>query len=100
MRIWLISKVLNFLEYLLHLRLAAYLKKNLTKPGASEVIFDVGANQGSMTKLFLNLYKKTKIFAFEPLPIFKAKSSQVKYVLARGQGYLNFMTVNIRQVRA
>ena len=78
MRIWLVSKLLEFLEYLLHLKLAAYLKKNVRKPRTSEVIFDVGANQGSMTKLFLKLYKGIKIFAFEPLPIFKVKSSQVK----------------------
>ena len=78
MRIWLVSKLLEFIEYLFHLKLAAYLKKNVRKPRTSEVIFDVGANQGSMTKLFLKLYKGTKIFAFEPLPIFKVKSSQVK----------------------
>lgn len=78
MRIWLISKLLDFLEFLLHLKLAAYLKKNVRKPRTSEVIFDVGANRGSMTKLFLKLYKTSQIFAFEPLPIFKVKSSQVK----------------------
>jgi FkbM family methyltransferase len=66
------------LEFLLHLKLAAYLEKNVRKPGTSEVIFDVGANQGSMTKLFLKLYKEIKIFAFEPLPIFRVNSSRVK----------------------
>lgn len=51
------------------------------KPNLGDYIFDVGANKGSMTKLFLRLYsKKVNIIAFEPLSMFKFKSSSVKLV--------------------
>ena len=63
---------------MLHLKIAKYLRVNMDKPNSSDYILDVGANKGSMTKLFLNLYRGVKILAFEPLPIFKVKSSQVK----------------------
>ena len=45
-------------------------------------IFDVGANKGSMTKLYLRLYKKINIIAFEPLSVFEFKSDQVKLIKA------------------
>jgi FkbM family methyltransferase len=51
------------------------------KPNLGDYIFDVGANKGSMTKLFLRLYsKKVNIIAFEPLSMFKVKSSSVKLI--------------------
>jgi len=63
------------------------------KPILGDYIFDVGANKGSMTKLFLKLYKNFTIIAFEPLPIFKVKSSQVKSIKAAvgaKVGFANF----------
>jgi len=50
----------------------------MDKPNSSDYILDIGANKGSMTKLFLNLYSGVKILAFEPIPIFKVKSSQCR----------------------
>jgi len=57
----------------------------MDKPNSSDYILDIGANKGSMTKLFLNLYSGVKILAFEPIPIFKVKSSQVKSNQCRSQ---------------
>jgi FkbM family methyltransferase len=51
---------------------------NLGHPSPDDYIFDVGANKGSMVKLFARLYPKTRIFAFEPLSIFKNQVSSVK----------------------
>jgi FkbM family methyltransferase len=59
------------------LKLAIYLKRNLKHSRPGEYIFDVGANKGSMSKIFARLYQNTKIFAFEPLPIFQVKSSRI-----------------------
>ena len=69
---------MDLLEFILHIKIAVYLKRNMGKPILGDYIFDVGANKGSMTKLFLKLYKNLITIAFEPLPIFKVKSSQVK----------------------
>lgn len=54
------------------------MKRSIRRPNSGDYIFDVGANKGSMTKLYLRLYKKINIIAFEPLPVFKFKSDQVK----------------------
>ncbi len=45
-----------------------------------DVIFDVGANIGSTSKIYMKLYRNIKIIAFEPLPIFKIKSNQIKLI--------------------
>ena len=50
------------------------------EPNLGDYIFDVGANKASMTKLFLKLYKKINIIAFEPLPTFQFKSDRVKLI--------------------
>jgi len=55
-----------------------YLRRNIGKPNLGDYIFDVGANKGMMSRLFLKLYKEINIIAFEPLPIFKFKSDQVE----------------------
>jgi FkbM family methyltransferase len=68
---------LEFFEFIFHLKLAIYFKRNLGQSSQGEFIFDVGANKGSMSKLFARLYHNTKIFAFEPLPIFQLQLSQV-----------------------
>jgi FkbM family methyltransferase len=60
------------------LKIALYLRRNIGKPNLGDYIFDVGANKGSMTKLYLRLYREINIIAFEPLSIFKFKSDQVK----------------------
>ena len=52
---------------------------NLGHPSPDDYIFDVGANKGSMVKLLAGLYPKTRIFAFEPLSIFKIKSAQLNF---------------------
>jgi FkbM family methyltransferase len=48
------------------------------KPNPGDYIFDVGANKGMMSRLFLKLYREIHIIAFEPLAIFKFKSDQVE----------------------
>lgn len=73
----MIEKLLEFIEFIFHLKLTIYYKKNLRHPRPGEYILDVGANKGSMSKLFSRLYRNTKIFSFEPLPIFQVQSSQV-----------------------
>jgi FkbM family methyltransferase len=78
MRIWVIEKFIEFFEFILHLKIALYLRRNIGKPNLGDYIFDVGANKGSMTKLYLRLYKKINMIAFEPLSVFKFKSDQVK----------------------
>ncbi len=35
---------------------------------SSKIIFDVGANKGLVTKQYLELFDKAKIYAFEPIP--------------------------------
>ena len=55
-----------------------YLRRNIGKPTLGDFIFNVGANKGGMSRLFLKLYKEIKVIAFEPLSIFKFKSDQVK----------------------
>ncbi|MDQ3046991.1 MAG: FkbM family methyltransferase [Bacteroidota bacterium] len=44
----------------------ADIKKYITSE--SPVIIDGGANKGTMTELFLSMYPKSKIYAFEPHP--------------------------------
>ena len=55
-----------------------YLRRNIGKPNLGDYIFDVGANKGMMSRLFLKLYREINIIAFEPLSIFKFKSDQVE----------------------
>jgi FkbM family methyltransferase len=74
----MVEKFIELIEYIFHLKLARYLKRKIYRPNLGDYIFDVGANKGSMTKLYLRLYKKIKVIAFEPLPVFKLKSDQVK----------------------
>ena len=69
MRIWVIEKFIEFFEFILHLKIALYLRRNIGKPNPGDYIFDVGANKGSMTKLYLRLYKKINMIAFEPLSV-------------------------------
>jgi FkbM family methyltransferase len=81
-RIIAVEKIIEFLEFILNLKVLVYLKRNLGKPRASDYIFDVGANKGSTTRLYLNFFRNTKIIALEPLPIFKVNSSQVTFIQA------------------
>jgi FkbM family methyltransferase len=60
------------------LKIALYLRRNIGKPNLGDYIFDVGANKGMMSRLFLKLYREINIIAFEPLAIFKFKSDQVE----------------------
>jgi FkbM family methyltransferase len=60
------------------LKIALYLRRNIGKPNLGDYIFDVGANKGMMSRLFLKLYREINIIAFEPLSIFKFKSDQVE----------------------
>ena len=60
------------------MKIALYLRRNIGKPNLGDYIFDVGANKGMMSRLFLNLYREINIIAFEPLSIFKFKSDQVE----------------------
>ena len=60
------------------MRIALYLRRNISKPNPGDYIFDVGANKGMMSRLFLKLYREINIIAFEPLSIFKFKSDQVE----------------------
>jgi FkbM family methyltransferase len=68
----------KFIEFILHLKIALYLRRNIGKPNLGDYIFDVGANKGMMSRLFLKLYREINIIAFEPLSIFKFKSDQVE----------------------
>jgi hypothetical protein len=77
-----VEKFIELIEYIFHLKLARYLKRNICRPNLGDYIFDVGANKGSMTKLYLRLYKKINIIAFEPLSVFEFKSDQVKLIKA------------------
>ena len=54
------------------------MRRNIGKPNLGDYIFDVGANKGMMSRLFLKLYREINIIAFEPLSIFKFKSDQVE----------------------
>ena len=60
------------------MKIALYLRRNISKPNLGDYIFDVGANKGMMSRLFLKLYSEINIIAFEPLSIFKFKSDQVE----------------------
>ena len=60
------------------MKIALYLRRNIGKPNLGDYIFDVGANKGMMSRLFLKLYREINIIAFEPLSIFKFKSDQVE----------------------
>jgi FkbM family methyltransferase len=79
MRSALIEIFIDFIEFIFHLRLVVYYYFNLKKYSRGDYIFDVGANKGAMSKLFLKLYENAKIIAFEPLPIFQVESSRVKW---------------------
>ncbi len=80
MRIWAVEKLIELIEFIFHLKIAIYVKRNMGKPSLGDYIFDVGANKATMSKLFLKLYKDINIIAFEPLPIFQFKSDQVKLI--------------------
>jgi FkbM family methyltransferase len=80
LRIKLIETGIELLEHALHLRILMFFRRSLAQPGFGSVIFDVGANKGALTKLYLKLYKDIKIIAFEPLPIFKIKSERVEWM--------------------
>ena len=71
----MIEILLEAIEFIFHLKLVIYFKRNLGQSIRGDYIFDVGANKGAMSKLFLKLYKNAKILAFEPLPIFQVESS-------------------------
>ena len=60
------------------MKIALYLRRNISKPNLGDYIFDVGANKGMMSRLFLKLYREINTIAFEPLSIFKFKSDQVE----------------------
>ena len=79
-RTFVVGKLLDLLEFFLHLRIAVYYKKLIPKPILGDYILDVGAHKGSVTKLFLRILKNTAIIAFDPLPLFKIKSKQVKFM--------------------
>ena len=55
----------NLVENYFHLRRIQFFlsRKVLLK---QPVIFDVGAHNGKLTSLFNNIYKKAKIYCFEP----------------------------------
>tara|TARA_B100001057_G_C22776728_1_gene921921 strand:- start:479 stop:1210 length:732 start_codon:yes stop_codon:yes gene_type:complete len=60
-------KLLNFFDYYYQLKLFKFLKKR----GYSEFncFFDIGAHKGETLELFLNHFKITDIFSFEPSSI-------------------------------
>ncbi len=60
------------------MKIALYLRRNIGKLNLSDYIFDIGANKGMMSRLFLKLYREINIIAFEPLAFFKFKSDQVE----------------------
>lgn len=60
------------------MKIALYLRRNISEPNLGDYIFDVGANKGMMSRLFLKLYREINIISFEPLSIFKLKSDQVE----------------------
>ncbi len=74
----MIEIILEAIEFIFHLKLVIYFKRNLGQSIRGDYIFDVGANKGSMSNLFARFYPNTSIYAFEPLPIFKVKSNRVK----------------------
>jgi len=80
MRIWLIGKLVGLLEHILHLRVFIYIYRNIKDISRNDVVFDVGANIGTTTKMYLRLFPRSKIFAFEPQPNFKVKSKYVEWV--------------------
>ena len=75
MQRYLVTQIIDAIEYIFHLRLKKYLRANLGQPSIGDVIFDVGANIGSTSKIYMKLYRSIKIIAFEPLPIFRIKSN-------------------------
>jgi len=99
MRSALIEIFIDFIEFIFHLRLVVYYYFNLKKYSRGDYIFDVGANKGAMSKLFLKLYENAKIIAFEPLPIFQVESSGVKWQYRHTQVSQNFMYVSTSPAR-
>jgi FkbM family methyltransferase len=79
-RIRIVEKLVDFLEYIFHVRLAVYLLWNLKKPQKDDFIFDIGANKGTISKLYSKIYQGPKIIAIEPLPIFELKSDQIEWM--------------------
>jgi len=93
MRIKLIASIVNILEYLFNLRVSLYLSSNPDRPLDGDVILDVGANRGSISKIYSRLFPKTRIIAVEPLQVFKAKSMQIELMniaLSEKSGYEDF----------
>jgi FkbM family methyltransferase len=93
MRVKLIEGLVDFLEFLFHLRLSVFFLKGLNRPIENDYIIDVGANRGTISKLFLRLYKGTNIIAVEPLPIFKISSQQIEWMqvaIAEKEGLSDF----------
>jgi len=93
LRLILVEKMLEVLEWFFHLRLSIYLRRNLTQPSEGDFVFDVGASKGATSKIFLRLFPGINIIAFEPLPIFKVKSLKVEWIqkaLAKTSGFADF----------
>ncbi len=66
----------NFFENFIHLkRIRKFLKNSifLKRP----IIFDVGAHQGKMSKLFNQIYFGARIFCFEPNTLFHNKLKKI-----------------------
>ena len=51
-RIFVVGKLLDLLEFFLHFRIALHWKRKILKPILGDYIFDVGAKKGAVTKLF------------------------------------------------
>lgn len=60
------------------MKIALYLRRNISEPNLGNYIFNVGTNKGMMSSLFLKLYRDINNIAFELLSIFKFKSDQVE----------------------
>jgi FkbM family methyltransferase len=84
----IIISIINLLENIFfYPRLKRYLKDNL---GESDIIIDVGANRGQSIDIFRSIWKKAKIYSFEPnhelFQYLETKYSGDQNVILRNEG--------------
>jgi FkbM family methyltransferase len=80
MRAQIVEKIINLLEFFFQLQVSRYLSRSINPSTSGDYIFDVGANRGSISKIYLRLFPGTRIIAIEPLPIFSLESELIELI--------------------
>jgi FkbM family methyltransferase len=65
MRIYIVTFVINFVDFFYKLKIKNFLKKKRNK---FDILFDIGAHHGESIIFFLKNFKVNRIYSFEPSP--------------------------------